>query len=194
MRARALALACLLSPTFALAGCGPSQASQVEARLAEGEAHLADDPSEALKLARQALDELGEDPRLELLAAEACVKLDRRSDALAHAEKGLASEADLSDELAGDLSWFKGFALAGRYRDLHVEDDWRAANAVLERAAEAGRHRADAAFLIVALQDQGNHRDDARQVRYARLLIELEPDAPRTKEVRAVLEAKGLSF
>jgi len=192
--APALALGPILLALTVALGCGPSQASQRDARLAEGEARLADDPSAALQVARQALSESGPDPRLELLAAEACVKLGRRGDALTHAEQALATEDELPDELAGDLSWFKGFALVGRYRDLHVEDDWRAANTVLEQAAASGNHRAEAAFLLVALQDQGNHRDDERQLRYARLLQQLDPDGPRMKSVREALEQKGLSF
>lgn len=183
----------LLALVVAL-GCGPSQAGQRADLLAEGQARLADDPSAALQIARQALAEHGSDPRLELLAAEACARLERRGDALAHAEQGLAAEDELPDELAGDLSWFKGFALVGRYRELHVEDDWRAANTVLERAAASGSHRADAAFLLVALQDLGNHRDDERQLRYARLLQQLEPDGSRMEDVRAALERKGLSL
>src|SRR5678815_6053378 len=77
-----------------------------------------------------------------------------------------------------DSAWVQGFALVGRYRDLHAEDDWRAANTILERAADHGSHRAEAAFLLVALQDLGNHRDDPRQLKYARLLQQLEPESP----------------
>ena len=56
-----------------------------------------------------------------------------------------------------------------------------------------GHHRAEAAFLLVALQDLGNHRDDERQLRYARLLQQLEPDGERLRDVRQALEGKGLS-
>jgi hypothetical protein len=82
----------------------------------------------------------------------------------------------------------------GRFRELSSQDDWRAANTTLERATASGSHRADAAFLLVNLLDLGNHRDDARQLRFARLLVQLEPGGQRTADVRALLEQKGLSL
>jgi hypothetical protein len=179
---------------WAAAACGPSTAAVRAQKLAEGQEKLVDDPSAALQVARSALLEVGPDPELELLAANACLKLGRRSEALTHAEKGLADEDSLPDELAGDLAWVQGFALVGRYRDLHAEDDWRAANTILERAADNGSHRAEAAFLLVALQDLGNHRDDQRQLKYARLLQQLEPESPNLEAVRATLEKKGLTL
>ena len=188
----AVALLCALPAT--LGACGPSVSSRRAERLAEGQAQLEGDPSAALRTARAALLELGEDPQLELLAAKACLALGRRGEALEHAEQGLAGEDDLSDELRGDLAWVKGFTLVGRFRDLGVEDDWRAANTILEQAAAGGSHRPEAAFLLVALQDLGNHRDDERQLKYARLLRQLEPDGQRLADVRASLEQKGLSF
>lgn len=187
-------LALLLPCVLGAAGCGPSHAAERAQKLAEGREQLAGDPSAALQVARNALLQVGPDPELELLAADACLALGRRSEALTHADQGLAVEGDLPDELAGDLSYAKGFALMGRFRDLHVEDDWRAANMVLERAAANGNHRAEAAFLLVALQDLGNHRDDERQLRYARLLQQLEPDSQRLADVRAALEKKGLTL
>ena len=177
-----------------LGACGPSAGSQIAERLAEGQAALADDPSAALQIARKALLELGEDPQLALLAATTCIQLGRRGEALTHAEQGLAGERELPEDVAADLAWAQGFALMGRYHDLHAEDDWRAANTTLERATTAGSHRAEAAFLLAALQDMGQHRDDERQLKYARLLAQLDPDGPRTAELRAVLEKKGLSF
>jgi hypothetical protein len=184
----------LCALTGVLAACGPSSSSQIDERLSEGQARLADDPSAALQIARKALLEVGEDPRLELLAASACLQLGRRNEALTHAEKGLAVEGELSEDLAADLAWAQGFALMGRYHDLHAEDDWRAANTTLERATTAGTHRAEAAFLLAALQDMGQHRDDERQLKYARLLQQLEPEHPRLAELRAVLEKKGLGL
>jgi hypothetical protein len=186
-----LVLPCVL---WAAAACGPSTAAVRAQKLAEGREKLAEDPSAALQVARNALLQVGPDPELELLAADACLALGRRSEALTHADQGLAAEGDLPDALAGDLSWVKGFALVGRFRDLHVDDDWRAANTILERAAESGNHRAEAAFLLVALQDLGSHRDDERQLKYARRLQQLEPEGQRMTDVRAALEKKGLTL
>jgi hypothetical protein len=183
----------LCALAVAVGGCGGSAAAQRAASLAEGRAHLAEDPSAALHVATTALHEHGADARLELLAAEACLKLKRLSDALAHAERGLAAEESLTAELAADLSWAQGKALMGRYREVASEEDWRAANAALERATDAGSHRAEAAFLLVALQDLGPHRDDERQLRFARVLQEVEPDGQLARDARALLEQKGLS-
>jgi len=175
----------------ALAACGPSAASRRADLLAEGQERLAEDPSAALQTATRGLVELGEDPRLELLAAQACLRLGRRGEALEHADKGLAGELD--DALRGDLSWAKGLALMARFRELQVEDDWRAANTTLEAATGSGSHRAEAAFLLVGLQDMGNHRDDQRQLKFARLLLQLDPDGAHGAETRAMLAAKGLT-
>jgi hypothetical protein len=140
-----------------------------------GRGPLARRPSAALQVARQALSEFGSDPRLELLAAEACVQLGRRGDALTHAEQGLAAEDELPDELAGDLSWSRASRSSAATATCTPRTTGAPRTRVLERAAASGNHRADAAFLLVALQDLGNHRDDERQLQYARLLQHSSP-------------------
>lgn len=185
----------VLSSVFAVfGGCGPSDSARRAELLADGQGLLATDPSAALQVATKALVEFADDPQFELLASEACMALGRRNDALAHAEQGLAGERELPDELEGDLSWAKGKALMGRFLELGSQDDWRSANTVLERGTQSGNHRVEAAFLVFSLQDLGNHKDDERQLKFARLLVQLDPDGPRTADARALLATKGLSL
>jgi tetratricopeptide (TPR) repeat protein len=180
------ALAVTLCALCACGGAGISAESVAEIRAA-----LDSDPSRALALVNKAA--AGDDvpPRLALLGAEACLRLDRRDQALDWAQRGLEARG-LDAALECELLWAQGTALAGRYQELHAEADRRLANALLERATEAGPRVADAAFLLVMLQDLGAQRDDARQLRFARLLFEHEPDSARARQVRGHLEAKGL--
>jgi hypothetical protein len=183
-------LAAAVLALLGLTACGGDQLSperEAEIRMA-----LDADPSRALALVNRAGAEGSLSPRLALLGAEACLRLERRDDALAWAVRGLELP-DLDQALECELLWAQGTALLGRYRDLHLEADRRLANAVLERATAAGPRTADAAFLLVMLQDLGTQRDDARQLRFARVLLEHEPDSARSAQVRRHLEAKGLS-
>jgi hypothetical protein len=161
-------------------------------RVAAIRAELDRDPSKALSmaLAGSSRDELS--PRLALLAAEACLRLERRDDALRWARHGLEAHG-LDPDLECELLWAQGTALLGRYVELHADADLRLANALLERATAAGPRVADAAYLLVRLQDLGGRPDDSRQLRFARVLFDHEPDSPRSREVRALLEAKGLT-
>jgi hypothetical protein len=192
----ARAALCLAAAALAAAGCdGGGEAREAELALAR--TSLADDPSAALALARKGLAEANErgeplDPRLLLVAAEACLRLDRRNDALQHATDALTAP-DLDDDLKADLCWARGAALMGRYNELGDESDWRAANSTLERATEAGRHRLEAAMLLVGLQDLGNHSNPERQLKYARQVIALDTEGSKATLVKRLLEAKGLT-
>jgi hypothetical protein len=187
----AFAFLVLLVLALAAPGCGSKTEEQRADRLQEGLAKLESDPSAALFIARDALSRQGEDPRLRLLAAMACLRLERRSNALEYADQGLQSE-DLDDDLKADLQWARGTALAGRYHEVHDLSDWRAANTSLELATAAGGHRVQAATLLVALQDMSNLGTTDRQLKYARLVLQLEPDGKNAASVRALLESKGL--
>jgi hypothetical protein len=191
----------LLVLALLLGGCGNGAGAQRTATLEEGRAKLADDPSGALFLAKDAFAREREaggapHPELFLLAASACLRLERRNEAYDYASHGLAAE-DLDDDLRADLLWARGAALMGRYRELGDEADWRAANTELEKATQAGSHRLDAAFLLVGLQDLGAHENTERQLRFARLVIELDSgegrDGSKAALVRALLEQKGLT-
>ncbi|MHC5211635.1 MAG: hypothetical protein ACYTG2_13025 [Planctomycetota bacterium] len=184
-------LLCLLGPALvALSACGGEGIAPE--RVEEIRAAMDVDPSRALSMVRAADAGDGLSPRVALLGAEACLRLDRRDDALDWARRGLETPG-LDEALECELLWAQGTALAGRYQELHTEADRRLANAVLERATAAGPRRADAAFLLAMLQDLGDEPDEARQLRYARLLFELEPDSTRAQQLRAHLESKGLS-
>jgi hypothetical protein len=180
----------LLSSAMASA-CGDAAATARAEALDQGRAVLAEDASRALFLARGALTEHGADARLSLLAAEACLALDRRNDALVHAEQGLSHEG-LDEALAADLHYARGRSLMGRFKDLAAEADFRDANVALESATRSGSHRAEAATLLVGLQDLHGHRNDERQLKFARLLFQLEPDGAAAVKVRAMLAARGL--
>jgi len=185
------ALAALLVLGLGLAGCGSREAEQRADRLNEGLAKLDSDPSAALFIARDALAKQGEDPRLRLLAATACLRLERRSDALEYADQGLAAE-DLDDDLRADLQWARGTALAGRFHEVHDLADWRAANSSLELATSAGNHRVQAATLLVLLQDLSGLGTPERQLKFARLVLQLEPEGKNATTVREALAKKGL--
>lgn len=182
----------LLLLLLALAACSDAQAPDREERLREAQAALAQDASRALHLARAALAETGPDARLSLVEGLACLRLERRSEARTAADAGLAA-AELDEDLRADLSWVRGAASMALYRELSDLADWRAANEALEVAAGAGAHRAEAAAALALLQDLGTLGSDERQLRYARLLLQLEPDGAAAGAVRAVLERKGLS-
>jgi len=183
------ALAALL---LALAACGDPSAPGRDAALAGAQAALESDPSSALHLARAGLSDHGADARLSLVAGLACLQLERRSEALAAADEGLAAD-DLPADLRADLSWVRGAALMARFRELSDLDDWRAANGALEAATGAGAHRVRAAAALALLQDLAPLGSQERQLRFARLAIELEPDGEAARTLRAVLERKGLS-
>jgi hypothetical protein len=184
----AVLLGLLLLP--GLPGCGGEGIAPE--RVAEIRAALETDPSRALTLVHA--ESAGDDvpPRVALLGAEACLRLERRDDALAWVERGLQASG-LDEALECELLWAQGAALVGRYADLSSDADRRLANSVLERATETGPRAVDAAFLLVLLQELGGRGDDERQLRYARLFLAREPDGPRARQVRQLLEAKGLS-
>lgn len=183
------ALALLL---LALAACSEAQVPGREDRIREAQAALAQDASRALHLARAAQVDGGPDARLSLVEGLACLRLERRSEARAAADAGLAA-ADLGEALHADLSWVRGAASMALFRELSDPADWRAANEALEVATGAGAHRAEAAAALALLQDLGTLGSDERQLRFARLLLELEPDGAAARAVRATLERKGLS-
>jgi len=188
-----------LALALVLAGCGGSGSEAHEKAVAAARASLAatpGNPSEALFKARDAIAKQAErsgeeDPRLDLIAAEACLQLDRRSEALEYATTGLTA-ADLEPDLRADLFWASGAATMGRYHEMNDEGDWRTANSLLEKATEAGHHQVDAAMALVGLQDLGNHRNDERKLKYARLVIALDKEGTKAQLVRRLLESQGL--
>lgn len=174
-----------------LAACGNASADARAKAESDALAALDKDPSQALHLARGALAEFGPDARLSLVAGLACLRLDRRDEAILDAETGLADESASAD-LHADLSWVRGAALMARYRDLSADRDWRAANMSLENATEAGSHRLEAATALTFLQALGKLGTDDRLLRFAKLVFELAPDGPEATQVHALLDKKGL--
>jgi len=159
---------------------------EVAAALAEG------DHSQALSVSRRALTTLGDDGELLLMAGTASLSLKRFSDAIECADRGLPLAAEA--QLTANLRWLQGKALLGRFNDLHDEDDWRRANVALEPAVLSGDHRADAALMLVLLQDMSDRGDPDRQLRYARELIALAPDSAEATKVTAYLKKQGIDL
>jgi hypothetical protein len=197
---RSVAAAAALCLALSASGCGNADAEHEQA-VAAARASLASDPSAALFQARSGIaardaEGIPSDARLELIAAEACIRLDRRTEALDYATNGLTA-ADLDEDIRADLFWARGAALMGRYRELGDETDWRSANSTLEKATEAGHHRVDAAMALVGLQDLGNHANPERQLKYGRMVIELDrengAEGGKAALVRRLLESKGLT-
>ena len=173
-----------------LSACGdPATGARADAA-AQAEALLASDASQALHVLRGALADHGPDPRLHLVAAQAHMHLDQPDDAIAQAEAGLAFE-DLPADLRADLCWVRGAGLTARYRDLSVLDDWRLANSALEEATLAGRYRAEAAVTLALLQDLSPLGSPERQLRFARLALQVQPQGSLADKMRALLAAKG---
>jgi len=180
-------LACL-----ALA-CGSAEEPGLQTARDEGAAALqAGDDSLALKVSRRALTTLGDDGELLLAAGTASLNLKRFSDAVDFADRGLPLSAEA--QLTANLRWLQGKALLGRYNDLHDEDDWRRANVALETAVVSGDHRADAALMLVLLQDMSDRGDADRQLRYARELMALAPGSPESTKVTAYLKQQGIDL
>lgn len=189
-RAAALALASCLS----LCGCGDADVAAGRAAAAAAQAALAArQPESALQTAQSAIARHGAGPELQLALSMALLQLDRRGEAIAAAQAGLELAA-ADDGLRADLEWARGAACMGRYTELKDEADWREANIALERATRAGSHRAEAAFMLVALQDLGAHADLERQRRFARLVLELDGEGKLAAAVRSHLAARGVEF
>ncbi len=184
--------ACLALLLLLPVGCSDASADARAAALAEAQAALEADPSRALHVARAALVEHGADPRLSLAAGLACLRLERRSEALGLADAGLAAE-DLPAELRSDLAWVRGASLMARYRELSAADDWRGANTTLETATQAGAWRAQAAAALAILQDLGPLGSPDRQTKFARLALQLQPEGQAAQALRGLLERRGLS-
>jgi hypothetical protein len=187
--------ACLALLALLLAwpcACSDASADARAAALAEAQAALEADPSRALHAARAALSDHGADPRLSLVAGLACQRLERRSEALEHADAGLAVEG-LEPGLRAELAWVRGAALMSRYRELSAAADWRAANMALESATQAGAWRVKAAAALAVLQDLGPLGSPERQEKFARLVLQLQPDGREAQAMRALLERRGLS-
>ncbi len=183
---------CLAVLLVVLSGCSDAAQSARGRAAEEAASLLAGDPRAALRVARAAQADHGADPRLSLVAGLAHMRLEQRSEAIEQAEAGLAVE-DLPPDLRADLSWVRGAGLMSRFRELSSPDDWRAANTALEDATLAGAHRAEAAAALVFLQDLSPLGSDDRQLRFARLLLELAPDGAAAGKVRELLAQKGLT-
>jgi len=177
----------LLSATL---GCSDGGAEARSTAADEAERQLATDASAALHTVRSALADHGADPELSLLAARACLALDRRGEALDHAEAGLDAE-DLDEDTEAELEWARGAALMGRFQELSISADWRGANTALESATRAGGRRVQAATLLVFLQDMGNLGTPARREKFAKLVYELDTEGKAAAKVRAYLAAWG---
>ncbi len=184
-RLLALALLALGACSDAPAVAEPETYTPLRAALAAG------DHSDALHLARRALQQWPEDGRLGLAAAEACLGLKRFSEAAGFAEGASGSLADAGDaggELSADLQWAAGKARLALYLQLQGEQDWRAANSALERgAASAGSHRADAAYALIKMQGLGGLGNEQRVQRFGDLFLELEASGERADWVRSRL-------
>jgi hypothetical protein len=174
-----------------LTACGDGGAKARADAGAAARAVLAENPSQALHLVKEAKAQHGSDPRLALVEAEALTALDRRDDAIEAAEEGLAVE-NLPDDLRADLSWWRGAALMKRYLELSSENDRRSANKSLETAAAAGAYRVKAATALVFLQDPDKPSNQDRILRFARLVLELAPGSNEATQVQAFLDAHGL--
>lgn len=192
-----MTLALLVVPVLLAPACADGTDAKLRAALASAQASLDANPSEALFLSKDALSKSAGhdaecDAQLALVAATACLRLERRNDALDYAQRGLQLDGLPPDVLA-DLNWARGTALMGRFKELGEEADWRTANTALEKGTEAGHHRVEAAALLVFLQDLGRHESTERQLKFARLVLALEPDGKQAALVRKLLESKGLS-
>jgi len=174
----------------ALMACSDGGAAERSTAAEEAEVQLATDASAALHTVRSALDDHGADPALSLLAARACLALDRRGEALEHAAAGLDAE-DLDEDMESELEWARGTALMGRFNELGSSADWRGANTALETATRAGGRRVEAATLLVFLQDMGNLGTPARREKFAKLVYELDTEGKSAEKVRAYLAAWG---
>lgn len=172
--------------------CSDEGAVEVAALSREAEQALeADDPSQALFLAKRALERHGERAELLRLAAAACNALDRHSDATAFAQRGLDVVGD-DDVLQADLQFERGRASLGLYRELEQPADWSKADVLLAGASKQGTHRAEAAALVVVMQflDGRNNLERARQ--YARIVAELDPGGRFDTLVDKVFAAQGV--
>jgi len=180
-----------------LSGCTDEAAVQRGALAAEADrALLAGDASAALQRARAAIHDYGTSPELALVAARACLDTDlkRYDEAVEYARKGAELLGDDDPDLAADLAWAEGRALMGRYLELRNLSDWRRANSVLEDATEAGTRRIEAAALLVGLQEMHPEGRESRQLKFARLVVQLAPDSQEAENVRATLAAKGVDL
>ncbi len=186
----------MLGVVFAVAACGGENADLVEARQQVAALLEEGDASKAWAHAKRTLGLFGEDGALHLAAATACLRLERRSDAINHGTKGLAAlpEGDESSDLRADLYWARGAGFMGRYRDLMQEPDWGGANVDLEKATETGNHRAEAAFLVAVLQHMGGHENDERFLRFARMVMAWAPEGREADRIAEVLKARGLEL
>lgn len=173
--------------------CGAAEDPGLQTARDEGTTALASgDDSMALKVARRALTTLGDDGELLLVAGTASLNLKRFNDAVDFAGRGLALAAEA--QLTANLRWLQGKALLGRFNDLHDEDDWRRSNVALESAVLTGDHRADAALMLVLLQDMSDRGDADRQLRYARELVAMAPGSPEASKVTAYLKQQGIDL
>jgi len=170
--------------------CSDGKAAVRRAAVEEAERLLATDASAALHAAKAALVEHASDPSLSLLAARACMVLDRHNEALEFAEQALDTD-DLEQDVKAELNWVRGGALMGRFRDLGSDVDWRAANAALEAGTVAGGHRVEAAALLVFLQDLSHLGSETRRARFAAMVERLDQDGDVAEKVRAYLDAQA---
>ncbi len=194
MLPRAMGVTVLLVSVLGMGACSDADAARrTAAHAAIADLLEQDEHSAALAGCMKTLADLGDDPRLQLLAAQACNGLQRRAEAIGHADQGLLLLDEGDPALRGELQWAKGVGLVARFRDLGAEGDWRAANTSLEYATAAGGRRFDAAVLLAVIQDLGDHKNDERQLRFARLALELRPEAPDVAKLVALLESKGLA-
>ena len=192
-RAALLALVLALAGPWA-PGCGGPGDDASRAALATARTRFdAKDWSGALAAARDGLSARPGDPDLGLVAALACVRLDRASEAIEFADAGLAAPG-VAPDLSADLQWARGASFMRRYLELKQLEDWRAANDALEQASKAGGYRLEAATALAALQDLSALGSDERMARYARVVRSLAPGSPSDQQITALMARKGLSY
>lgn len=175
-----------------LPGCGDDSSAAAAQAASESQQALAEgDASGALHLATRGLARHGEHAALLEAAAAACNALDRPTDASDYALRGLDVVGD-DEELAADLTFQRGRAAFAVFRELGKPADWSKADTLLADASSMGRHRAEAASLVVALQFLGGHHNDERARQFARLVDEVDPGGTYAGTVHKMLALQGL--
>lgn len=171
-----------LAWVLALVACGPAGPEAQTAALEQSRTALAaGDASAALAAARAGLGVTPDAPELRLAAAQACLRLERWSEAIEHASAGRAAAP--APGLLADLHWGEGKAAMGRFRQLGSEPDWRMANVALESATEGpGAHSAEAALLLVLLQELSPRGSTERMARFVTWLEHAQPGSPEATQ------------
>ncbi len=193
--ARSAILGMVLALVATLAGCAEDRTA-LDAELAAGRAAFeAGDASEATRIAREVLASHPDDAAVQQLAAVAAWMRGALGEALQHATRGIElADAD-DDDLRSSLHFVAGSAAAQRYTDLKDPRDWGLANNHLEDATVSGRQQVDAAIRLVQMHSSKDPRADRKRLlRFARLILSVEPNGKEADIVRTLAERMGLSL